>query len=204
MDKGKGQIPRADDECFIIVKHRKLGGINGGNKHFKSVSMKPKTQYRPKVKPSTAEIASPVGTNKASNKESPKNKGNGSFSISNSFKVLNVDSLIIEEVTTGSNVTTSVDDDGKPIEKVDYLANSDNDEEVKPIENENASFLKGVGYGSKCLWEQWRETTVDAEYDPYDDEVYKLHKIPRNIQTICDNSDINVRGQKKKYTIFDV
>ncbi|GKE41070.1 hypothetical protein Tco_1464475 [Tanacetum coccineum] len=167
--------------------------------------MKPKTQYRPKVKQSTAEIASPVGTNKASNKESPKNKGNGSFSISNSFEVLNVDSSIIEEVTTGSKgKLVLMDDDGKPMEKVDYLANSDNDEEVEPIENENSSFLKGVGYGLKCLWEQWREMAVDAEYDPYDDEVYKLHKIPGNIQTICDNSDINVHGQKKKYTIFDV
>nr|GEW68517.1 reverse transcriptase domain-containing protein [Tanacetum cinerariifolium] len=49
--------------------------------------------------------------------------------------------------------------------------NADNDDEVEPIENETTSVLlsKGVGCGPKSLWEQWRETTVDDEYDPYDD-----------------------------------
>ncbi|GKA48744.1 hypothetical protein Tco_0741702 [Tanacetum coccineum] len=146
MDKGKGQIPRDDDEGFI------KGGFL-------------------------------AGMNKASNKESPSDKGNGSFSISNSFEVLNVDYSIIEEVAMGSKVNTSstqeegqcfaplverinviekqildgklvlVDDDGKPLENAFYLANSNNDDDVKPIENETASFLasKGVGYGLKHL-----------------------------------------------------
>ncbi|GKB90755.1 hypothetical protein Tco_0963027, partial [Tanacetum coccineum] len=154
MDKGKGQIPGDDDEGFIKVKYRKSSG----------------TVY-------------PAGTNKASNKESPSDKGNGSFSISNSFEVLNVDYSIIEEVAMGSKVNTSstqeegqcfaplverinviekqildgklvlVDDDGKPLENAFYLANSDNDDDVEPIENETTGFLasKGVGYGLKHL-----------------------------------------------------
>ncbi|GJR88596.1 hypothetical protein Tco_0212607 [Tanacetum coccineum] len=111
MDKGKSQIPEADDEGFIEVN-------------------------------------------------SPSNKGNGSFSISNSFDVLNVDSLITKEVATGSKGTTSntkkegyrfvllieminviekhilegklvlVDDDEKQLQKVDYSTNSNNDDEV--------------------------------------------------------------------------
>ncbi|GJX55484.1 zinc knuckle CX2CX4HX4C containing protein [Tanacetum coccineum] len=79
----KGQIPRADDEGFIEVKRKKSGGNYGGNKHIKSVSVKPKTQYEPKAKQSTAgtcnspKIVPLADTNKAS------------------------------EVTTGSKVTTT-------------------------------------------------------------------------------------------------
>ncbi|GJS00776.1 zinc knuckle CX2CX4HX4C containing protein [Tanacetum coccineum] len=66
-----------------------------------------RVEYRPKAKQSTACMASPAGTNKASNKESLSIKGNGSFSISNSFEVLNVDNLFIKEVATGCKVTNS-------------------------------------------------------------------------------------------------
>nr|GEX57016.1 RNA-directed DNA polymerase, eukaryota [Tanacetum cinerariifolium] len=92
MDKGKGQISGADDESFIEVKRKKLDSNYGGNKHFKPVSVKQKTQYRPKAKQSTArtcnsfKMALPVGTNKA----------------------LNVDDPIIEEVAMTSKVTTTV------------------------------------------------------------------------------------------------
>nr|GEY23849.1 hypothetical protein [Tanacetum cinerariifolium]GEY23850.1 hypothetical protein [Tanacetum cinerariifolium] len=66
----------------------------------------------------------------------------------NSFEALNVDYLIIKEVATGSKVTTTEDklvlvddDDGKPLEKVDYPDNSDSDDEVEHVKNETASFL---------------------------------------------------------------
>nr|GEX59205.1 hypothetical protein [Tanacetum cinerariifolium] len=73
--EGQGQIPGADDEGFIKVKRKKSGGNNECNKHFKSVSVKPKTLYRSKAKQSTAWTASSASTNKFSNKESPSNKG---------------------------------------------------------------------------------------------------------------------------------
>nr|GEV12676.1 hypothetical protein [Tanacetum cinerariifolium] len=137
----RGQILGADDECFIKVKRGKLGGINGGNKHFKSVLVKPKTQYRPKAKQSTVEIASPVGTNKASNKESPKNKVRLLPLVRNRRAMICPSSrkdVIEKHILEGKLVL--VDDDGEPMENVDYLANLDNDEEVEPIKNENASF----------------------------------------------------------------
>ncbi|GKC11226.1 hypothetical protein Tco_1008008, partial [Tanacetum coccineum] len=100
------------------------------------------------------------------------------FSISNSFEVLNVDSSIIEEVATGSKVTTSgtqeegqctvhlvekinviekqilegklvlVDDDGKPLDKVDYPVNSDDDDKVEPVENKTTS----IGIKGSWIW----------------------------------------------------
>ncbi|GKD75427.1 putative RNA-directed DNA polymerase [Tanacetum coccineum] len=39
---------------------------------------------------------------------------------------------------------------------------------------------------------------VDYDYNPYDDDMYEGHEIPDNIQSICDNLDIKVRGRKKK------
>ncbi|GKC68034.1 hypothetical protein Tco_1100632 [Tanacetum coccineum] len=68
------------------------------------------------------------------------------------------------------------------------------------LKYETTSFLasKGLGYGPKSLWEQWRDTALDDGYDSYDDDMYEGQEIPENIQTICDNFDIKVRGRKKK------
>ncbi|GJW71696.1 hypothetical protein Tco_0128613 [Tanacetum coccineum] len=121
------------------------------------------------------------------NKESPSNKGN-MFSLSNSFEALNDENLIIKEVASGSMATTSgtqeegqsatriadkinvlkkqilegklvlVDDDGKPLEKVDYPGDLGSDDEVELVDNEMTNFLAsnsiGVGYGLKSLLEQ--------------------------------------------------
>ncbi|GJU33237.1 putative reverse transcriptase domain-containing protein, partial [Tanacetum coccineum] len=199
MDKGKGKTSGDDDEGFIEVKKKKSGGNNRGTKNFKPFSVKPKTQYRPKAKqPIEGMSNSPkttlfVGTTKAStsdyNKEPPSNKGSV-FSLSNSFEVLNVDNPITEEILDGKLVLG--DDDEKPLDKVDYPVNLDSDDEVEPVDNETANFLasNGVGYGLKSLWEQWRDTAVDDEYDPYDDDMYEGHEIPENVETICDNFDI--------------
>ncbi|GKE85536.1 hypothetical protein Tco_1559278 [Tanacetum coccineum] len=80
-----------------------------------------------------------VGMNKAStsgySKESPSNKG--IFSLSNTFEDLIVDNPIVKEVATGNKANTS----GKQLEMVDYLDNLGSDDEVKPDNNETASFL---------------------------------------------------------------
>ncbi|GJU84119.1 hypothetical protein Tco_1291665 [Tanacetum coccineum] len=170
MDKGKGQISRANNEAFIEVKCKKSGGNNRGNKHLKSVSVKQKTQYGPKAKSSTTRTTPPASTNKAStfgyNKESPSNKenvaknasastlpkrpprplfttlnkGNGSFSICNSFEALNVDNSIIEEAAMGSKVTTS----GNQWKRLIKSNKSDSDDEVEPVQNETFLELEVV------------------------------------------------------------
>ncbi|GJU95887.1 reverse transcriptase domain-containing protein [Tanacetum coccineum] len=104
---------------------------------------------------------------------------------------------------------TLVDDEGKPLEKVDYSGDHDSDDEVKPIDNEMENFLvsKRVGYGTNSLLEQWMETyeNADYDYDPYDDDIYKGQEIPDNIQSICDNLEIKVmfeNGGKRGYEGF--
>ncbi|GJY40687.1 hypothetical protein Tco_0427957 [Tanacetum coccineum] len=89
---------------------------------------------------------------------------------------------------------TLVDDEGKPLKKVDYPGDHDSEDEVELVDNEMTSFLasKRVGYSTNSLLEQWRETYeyADYDYDPYDDDMYEGHKILDNIQSICDNLDI--------------
>ncbi|GJS86501.1 putative ribonuclease H-like domain-containing protein [Tanacetum coccineum] len=114
--------------------------------------------------------------------------GNGIFSISNSFEALDVDDSVTVEVESGNKASTSgvqeednsftclvekiyrfekqllegtcvlVDEDGKPIEKGDYLGDHGREDEVELGDNEMASFMafkqSGVGYGTKSLSEQ--------------------------------------------------
>ncbi|GKF72993.1 hypothetical protein Tco_0219325 [Tanacetum coccineum] len=68
-----------------------------------------------------------------------------------------------------------VDDDGKPLPKVVSTVNADSNSEVEE-----------------------KETKRDDDYDPYDDDLYDSHDMSDNLQAICDEFDITVRGQKKK------
>ncbi|GJU08959.1 hypothetical protein Tco_1125389 [Tanacetum coccineum] len=97
---------------------------------------------------------------------------------------------------------TLVDDEGKPLKVVDYPGDHDSEGEVAPVDNEMTSFLasKRIDYDTNSLMEQWRETyeNADYDYDPYDDDVYEGQEIPNNMQSVCDNLDIKLRGRKKK------
>ncbi|GJR10392.1 ribonuclease H-like domain-containing protein [Tanacetum coccineum] len=212
MDKDKCQKSGTDDECFIEVKKKKTGGTINSLK-------------------TTPFVATSKASKLGYNKESPNNKGNGFFSLSYSFGALNVENLIIEKVETSNKATTSgmqeerqtstplfkktnvfgkqilegklvlVDDDRKPIDKVDYAGNTGSEDKVEPIDNETTSFLgiktNGVGYGIRSLFKQWRDAVVDDDYDPYDD-MYESQDVFENIQTIYDDLDIKVLGRKKK------
>ncbi|GKE61013.1 hypothetical protein Tco_1511380 [Tanacetum coccineum] len=73
---------------------------------------------------------------------------------------------------------------------------------------------KSPGIPRICRWGIWqmvqtsmrlftykrRETygNGDFDYDPYDDDMCEDHEILDDIQSICDNLDIKVRGRKKK------
>nr|GEV75254.1 reverse transcriptase domain-containing protein [Tanacetum cinerariifolium] len=52
---------------------------------------------------------------------------------------------------------------------------------------------------STLFTRQWRDSYDNGDYDedPYDDDMYG-HDLPREIQAICDNLNIRVRGRKKK------
>nr|GEV81827.1 early light-induced protein 2, chloroplastic-like [Tanacetum cinerariifolium] len=82
-------------------------------------------------------------------------------------KINIIERLIIDEKGT------LVDDEGKPLAKVDSSGDH-NSEDVKTYEND------------------------DYDFDPYDDDMYESNDIPEKIQVICDNLDIKVQGRNNK------
>nr|GEZ93626.1 hypothetical protein [Tanacetum cinerariifolium] len=112
VDKGMGGSSGADDDDFIKVKKNKSGGINGGTKQFKPISVKPKTQYRPKVNQQTKGVSSKTAvitgnSLKTTSKTNVATSGNGTFFLSNSFEALNFDNLATKEVDSGNKASTS-------------------------------------------------------------------------------------------------
>nr|GEW15058.1 RNA-directed DNA polymerase, eukaryota, reverse transcriptase zinc-binding domain protein [Tanacetum cinerariifolium] len=78
------------------------------------------------------------------------------------------------------------------------LVNSDSESEVEEMFNGTTCFMSStslksvseIWYGTKSLLEQWRETKVDDEYDPYDYNLYDSHDMYENLQAFCDDWDI--------------
>ncbi|GJS94078.1 zinc finger, CCHC-type containing protein, partial [Tanacetum coccineum] len=83
-------------------------------------------------------------------------------------KIRKLENLIID------GKITLVDDDGKPLKKVDYPGDYDNEDEVELVDNDMARSMASerVGFGTKSLLEQWRDTHENGDYDedPYDDD----------------------------------
>ncbi|GJR46460.1 hypothetical protein Tco_1314563 [Tanacetum coccineum] len=90
------------------------------------------------------------------------NKGSKSLSSpTNTPPVIRINNL---ESQIQDGKLALVDDDGKPLKKVDSPVNSDSESEVEE-----------------------RETNMDDEYDPYDDDLYDGHDMSENLQAICDD-----------------
>nr|GEV08044.1 hypothetical protein [Tanacetum cinerariifolium] len=123
-------------------------------------AVKPKTRYQPVAKQSTRGTSnSPKTTHSTSvGKKNVSTSGNGTFSLSNSFEALNVD-LIIKDAQMGNNASTSVqeeDDDGKPLENVEYSDAQGSEEVVESVDKEMASNMaskpSGFRYGQRVCW----------------------------------------------------
>nr|GEW64241.1 hypothetical protein [Tanacetum cinerariifolium] len=80
---------------------------------------------------------------------------------------------------------TRVDDEGKPLKKVDSMVDHDREDEVASVDNRIANFMasKKVSYGTNSLFEQWKETyeNDDYDFDPYDDDMYEGQDNPDKI-----------------------
>ncbi|GKC87254.1 hypothetical protein Tco_1147903 [Tanacetum coccineum] len=156
-----GASSGADDEGFIEVKKKKSCHNNKGNKNFKPVSMKPKTQYRPKAKQSTEgasqETTPSVGKKNVSTSVEAGNKASTSgVQEEEQRSTPIVERINVFEKHLLEEKCVLVDDDGN-MENVDYLGDHGSEDEVEPIENDMASYLaskpSGVGYCTKSLLE---------------------------------------------------
>ncbi|GJX58399.1 retrovirus-related pol polyprotein from transposon TNT 1-94 [Tanacetum coccineum] len=193
VDKDKCGSSGANDDGFIEVKKNKSGGNNRGTKNFKPISVKPKTIYRPKVNQPTdkKKVSTTSNSSKKTSKTNDSTSSNGIFFLlirkrfrqqvtlqrrqvrrmirhqagqSSTLLVYKIN-MFKQQLLEGKCVL--LDDEGKPLKKIDYTGDHDNKDKVEPVDNKMASIL-----ASK--------------------------KIPNNIQSICDNLDIKVRGCKKK------
>ncbi|GKD78238.1 hypothetical protein Tco_1340859 [Tanacetum coccineum] len=134
---------------------------------------------------------------------------------SNLFEVLNsidndvdttttpiIDKISKFEELLSSGKATLVDEAGNPLKKVEFPDDYDSEDEVASVDNDMARSLDSerVGFGTQSLLEQWRDSYSDGDYDedPYDDDMYEGHDLTQEIQAICYNMDIQVRGRKKK------
>nr|GEV43668.1 hypothetical protein [Tanacetum cinerariifolium] len=97
-----------------------------------------------------------------------------------------------------------LDNDGNPLFPTG-IVESDSEVDMVFDETANLRILTSVkdgsdkGYGTDSLLEQWRDSYPDnADYDPYDDDMYENHNFYEHVQSICDDLDITVHGRKKK------
>ncbi|GJT88109.1 hypothetical protein Tco_1069826 [Tanacetum coccineum] len=90
-------------------------------------------------------------------------------------KIDKMERLIID------GMATLIDDEGKPLTRVDSSGDHDSEDEVASVDNDIANFRasKDVGYGTNSLLEQWKESYGNGEhdYDSYDDDMYEGHDI---------------------------
>ncbi|GJR69554.1 hypothetical protein Tco_0015619, partial [Tanacetum coccineum] len=187
------------------IKKKKSSQAPKGVSVGPKMAFKPTQEYRLVLKKHTA--------NSSGNKKKCVDSTN-MVSDSNPFEVLN---LVDNEVEMGTNGGTSnldkkglihvdppilVDEAGNPLKKIEYPSDYDSEDEVASVDNDMARSLasKRTGFGTQSMLEQWRDSYGDDDYDedPYDDDMYESQDLSEEIQTICNNLDIRVRGRKKQ------
>ncbi|GJY76374.1 hypothetical protein Tco_0481490 [Tanacetum coccineum] len=164
-------------------------------KEYRPVSKKPTTNTSGnKKKRGTSNLASNMANSSGSSFWNVETSSTSTTPIVD--KIRKLEKLIID------GKVTLVDDDGKPLKKVDYPGDHDSEDEVESVDNDMARSmaLERVGFGTKSLLEQWKDSYENGDYDedPYDDDMYEGQDFPDKIQDICDNLDIRVRGRRKK------
>nr|GEY49858.1 zinc finger, CCHC-type [Tanacetum cinerariifolium] len=94
-------------------------------------------------------------------------------------------------VKNSSTITTPVID---KIEKFEDLLISG--QAILMDETDNSLKKERVGFGTQNLLKQRRDPYGNGDFDedPYDDNMYECQDLPQELQDICDNLDIRVRG----------
>ncbi|GKC89288.1 RNA-directed DNA polymerase, eukaryota, reverse transcriptase zinc-binding domain protein [Tanacetum coccineum] len=102
-----------------------------------------------------------------------------------------------ELLTSGQAIL--VDEAGNPLKKVEFSGDYDSEDEVASVYNDMARSMASerIGFGTQSLLEQWRDSYGNGDYDEdsYDDDMYEGQDLPQELQAICDNLDIRVRGR---------
>nr|GEV80387.1 hypothetical protein [Tanacetum cinerariifolium] len=160
--------------CTIRVEYewKPPGNLLNPSQALRGILVTPKVGFK-LVKEVYKPVSKKNNANTSDNKKKDsefRKKGPSSTTTPIVEKFNKLESLIID------GKLTLLNDEGNPLQKVEYLGDHDSEDEVKLVDNEMESFMasKGVGYGTNNLLEQWRETygNTDYDYDSYDDDMY--------------------------------
>ncbi|GJW87088.1 hypothetical protein Tco_0162428 [Tanacetum coccineum] len=118
----------------------------------------------------------------------------------------NVGDKINEASTSKTTANNGIWEEARNVEsKSGEKLIEDSESDVEVTYDESAQFMatkgtkEGSGIRNKNLYEQLKETMVDDEYDPYDDDYeYNTHDLSEQQVAFCDAFDIKLRGQRKK------
>ncbi|GKB60954.1 putative RNA-directed DNA polymerase, partial [Tanacetum coccineum] len=214
VEKGKGGSSRDDDEGFIEVNQTteevspkttssvgKKNVSTSGNSSKKKNTTNATTSYNGVFLLSNSFEALNVDDSVTVEVESGNKASTSCVQEGENSSTPLVEKIHRFEKQLLEGTCVLMDEDGKPLKNDDYSGDYGSEDEVEPSDNEMTSFLASkqsrVGYGTKSLLEQWRDTYGDVEqeynYDMYDDDMYEGKKFSHNIQTICINLDIKDR-----------
>ncbi|GJY19329.1 stigma-specific STIG1 family protein [Tanacetum coccineum] len=106
-----------------------------------------------------------LGTNGGSSNLASKNANSSGSSFCNVGSSSLITTPIVEKIDKIEKLiidrqVTLLDDDGKPVEKVDYLGDHDGEDDVASTANDIANFMASEKeyYGDNSLLEQWRDS----------------------------------------------
>ncbi|GKD41268.1 hypothetical protein Tco_1261475 [Tanacetum coccineum] len=152
--------------CSDVAKN-----LKNSSQAPKGVPVGPKLGFKP-VKQVFRPVFKKNNVNTSGNKKKESlEKGKEANSSGSSFwnvgSSIIITTPIVEKINKSEKLIidkkiTLVDDEGKPLENIDYLGDHDSEDEVEQV-----------------------------DYDIYNDDMYEGYEIPDNIQSICDNLDIS-------------
>nr|GEW30436.1 ribonuclease H-like domain-containing protein [Tanacetum cinerariifolium] len=164
------------DECPKNIDSDMVKNIKKLSQTPRGVSVGPKVRFKP-VKQVYRQVSKMNNVNTSGTKkkdaeptiENVKYSSNSTTSIVE--KINKIKRLIIDRKLT------LVDDERKPLTKVDYSGDHDSEDDVASVDNDMKKnlALRNVSYGTNSLLEQWKESYVNGDYDfdPYDNNIYE-------------------------------
>nr|GEX16092.1 reverse transcriptase domain, reverse transcriptase zinc-binding domain protein [Tanacetum cinerariifolium] len=181
------------------------------------IGFKPKKEYRPILKKSTA---SSSGNKKKGVESTIEVSKSNPFDVLNSFdndgkfdtnssntpigeKIFKMERKICKGMNGGiansaDKGTNNVNSNNTPIgEKIDKIERQICEGKIRISTSDKEGSDKC--YGTNSLLEQWRDSYPDNDdYVPFDDDMYENHDLSDHLQSICDDLNIMVRVRKKK------
>ncbi|GKB03655.1 hypothetical protein Tco_0831798 [Tanacetum coccineum] len=190
--KLRGVFGHTQEECPKVIGSGVAKNMKKPSQTSRGVLVGPKVGFKPhkEYRPVTNKPSVSYSGNKKKGVE-PSNE----VSNSNPFEVLNsvdndvdtsatpvIDNIEKFEDLLMDGQAILVDEVGNPLKKVEYPGDYDSEDEIASADNDMTRSMASEMY----------------DEDPYDDDMYEGQDIPQEIQAICNNLDIRVRGRKKK------